>query len=515
MDSIKVGKIVQIEGLKLVIHITEDVSSKLIIQNDISDYVISINKLLCSKLPSGMLAISKITKIYDKSLYKSEFPQAFDGVYLIEASLIGIYDRVLERFDSGINTFPIIGAEVYAINKNIYNKVMEIDSKYKLHVGNSYHDLDIKVYANPDVLFGKHLAVIGNSGTGKSCTIASAIQGIKRRLKKNGTDIKTLPKILIFDSNNEYKKAFPESEFKVKYIEKNQLRLPHCCLNIFEYYKFVGASQGVQAPLLKEAITKLKKEGKGSFEFSNLSECIKKIIVEKSQYNEKDTKTHYNYNQWINWSSTMINRIEHIDKDERYAVVTKCEKDNIIEYLERDEPEILIYETDFDRDVLDIVMYLFCKIIYQWSYEKHKKGERNKNILLVLEEAHQYINEEDSDEYKLGTYYIERLAREGRKFDISLVISSQRPSELSKTVLSQCNSYIIHRINNKADLEFINRLMTISDRELLNIISGIEKQYAVVTGEAFNYSELVKVVTAEPTPKSDDPEVIDNWREEE
>jgi hypothetical protein len=508
MDSIKIGKIVQIEGLKLVIHITEDVSSKLTLHNDISDYVVSINKLVCSKLPSGKLAISKITKIYDKSLCKSEFPQTFEGVYLVEANLIGIYDRALERFDSGINTFPIIGTEVFAINKNIYNKVLEINSKYKLHIGNSYHDLDIKVYANPDVLFGKHLAVIGNTGTGKSCTIASIIQGIKRRLQSEVSDIKTLPKILIFDSNNEYKRAFPEGEFKVKHISKDNLQLPHCYLSMFEYYKFVGASQGVQAPVLKKAIRNLMGTSR-TFAFSALLPEIEKVVVENARSND------FSLNQWRGYISTMRNRIERLMEDERFNIITGCKQDNIMALLEDEENEIFIFETDFDRDVLDVVMFLFCKIIYKWSYEKHRQGQENKNILLILEEAHQYINEQENDEYKLGTYYIERLAREGRKFDISLVISSQRPSELSKTVLSQCNSYIIHRINNKADLEFINRLLTISDRELLNIISGIEKQYAVVTGEAFSYSELVKIVTTDPTPKSDDPKVIDNWRERE
>ena len=129
----------------------------------------------------------------------------------------------------------------------------------------------------------------------------------------------------------------------------------------------------------------------------------------------------------------------------------------------------------------------------------------------MFEEAHRYINEDDAEDYSLGNFYIERLAREGRKFSLSLIISSQRPSELSKTVLSQCNSFIIHRITNKNDLEFLSKVVRADNSELLKVIPGLEKQYAITTGEAFSYSDIVRIATANPVTDSQDPEVISNW----
>ena len=154
---------------------------------------------------------------------------------------------------------------------------------------------------------------------------------------------------------------------------------------------------------------------------------------------------------------------------------------------------------------------MFSKLVYQWSVENRDK-ENRKNIVLLFEEAHRFINEEDADEYRLGNYYIERLAREGRKFGIGLIISSQRPSELSRTVVSQCNSFIIHRITNKSDLDVINRILSTQSKDLISIIPGLEKQYAIVIGEAFGYSDVIKVFDAIPTPRSDDPKVIYSWR---
>lgn len=499
MNDIRIGKILKIEGLELLIQITEDVSDRLLIYHDCSDFLVSINRLVYSKLPSGKLVIAKISKIFEKSLFvKDDLFKITEDKYLIESKLIGIYDSYLKKFDSGINTFPIVGSEVYAVNNNVYMSVLEIDSKHKLEIAESYHNPDIKIHADPDILLGKHLAIVGNTGTGKTCTVASVIQGLKRRLQGI---VAIKPKILIFDSNREYERAFQETEYKVKIIKRDDIKLPHHYLNFHEYYKFVGASQGVQAPILKEAISKLK-SGNEEFDFSKLHDTIVALVKEKAD--GKD----YSYSQWYGWVSTMLNRIQQLVDDERFKNIVSETASNIEKLLESND-EIIIFEIDFDRDVLDVIMFLFCKILYKWA-EANNTGSR-KSILLVLEEAHRYINEDDTDEYKLGNYYIERIAREGRKFGLSLVISSQRPSELSRVVLSQCNSFIIHRITNKADLEFITKLLTIDDRDLLHIIPGLERQYAVITGEAFGYSDIVKIMTASPTPKSDDPQVIRSW----
>lgn len=512
MNDIRIGKILRIEGLDLLIQITEDVSDRLLIYNDCSDFLVSINRLIYSKLPSGKIVIAKIVKIVEKSLFvKEDLFKVSEDKYLIGAKLIGIYDSFLKKFDSGINTFPIIGSEVYAVNNDIYNTVLEIDSKYKLEIAESYHNPNIKIFANPDILLGKHLAIIGNTGTGKTCTVACIIQGLKRRLQG---ECKVKPKILIFDSNKEYERAFIDTEFKVRSIRKEEIRLPHFYLNFHEYYKFVGASQGVQAPVLKEAITKLRNEnedGNGKFDFTRLLETIEEVLKSKTTATD-DRGRAFSYNQWAGYVSTMINRIQQLIDDERFDAVIKAEVSNLEELLSGDD-EVIIFDIDFDRDVLDVIMFLFCKVLYRYA-ERNNQNTR-KNILLVLEEAHRYINEEESDEYKLGNYYIERIAREGRKFGLSLIVSSQRPSELSKAVLSQCNSYIIHRITNKSDLEFITKLLTIDDKDLLNIIPGLERQYAVITGEAFGYSDIARIITAAPTPKSDDPQVIDSWKEDE
>lgn len=512
-----VGRIIRIEGIKIRIELTEsDYANKLILFMGNTEYFISINKLVYCVLPNGKKIIARIKEISDRNIFENEsiFSTPTNKI-IVDADLIGIYDDYSKKFDTGINHFPIIGSDIFPIENFIYQAVLNIDSDWRLEVGTSFNDSGLKVSADPDILFGKHLGVFGNTGTGKTCTIASLIQGLRKRVFNNrdNSQPNLTPKIIIFDSNNEYHRAVNTGEFKVKTISKEELMLPHYYLSFSEYVKFLGASQGVQAPTLKEAIQKLKKQEDGSFKLSDLPKTIEELIREKSLEgnNQNPNGQRHSFSQWYGWNSTLINRIQRIIEDEDLIQILDSDTNTVFDILDS-EDEIVLIEADFDQHELDVIIYLFCKIVYLWAIENRDK-ENKKNIVLLFEEAHRFINEEDADDYSLGNYYIERLAREGRKFGISLIISSQRPSELSRTVVSQCNSFIIHRITNKSDLDFINRILTTQSKDLLNIIPGLEKQYAIVIGEAFGYSEIIKVFDAMPTPKSDDPKVIHSWRE--
>lgn len=522
--DVKIGRIIKIEGLSIHIEIMDkDIANKLVLKYGINDYVVSINKMIYSLLPNGKKIIARIGKIYDKNTLKPDdiFTQLQDS-FVLEASFIGIYDDFLGSFDSGINTFPIIGSEVFSINQKMYQSVVSVNSSFRLPIGTSYEDNQLEISANPDILLGKHMGVFGNTGTGKSCTVASLIQGLKRRLyDKEGNLINTKPKIIIFDSNDEYEQAFKGTEFKVRKIKKEELYLPHYHLSFTEYYRFLGASLGVQAPILKNCIKELRVKNDTTkekrFLFKDLHQEINKWLWNNARKKDRDGNftgeyDNFKVSQWFNWCSTMLNRIQTITDDPRIFSIIEWKEGlkNTIEEIVESDDEIILIEADFEKDELDIVMFLFSKLVYEWAVNNRRTRAIN-SLVILFEEAHRYINEEEQDEFKLGTYYIERLAREGRKFGISLIVSSQRPSELTKSIISQCNSFIVHRITNKLDLEFINRNLTSNNQELIKFVPGLEKQYAIVFGEAFGYTDIVKIATASPVPKSEDPNVIGSW----
>lgn len=510
--KIKIGKVIEIEGLNIIVEVTEkNISEKINFKIGISIIPLIINKLISISLLNGNELIGKIDKIYENNhTYTQNYLSKEKSKVCISCTLVGTYNHYLKKFDDGINNFPLINSEVYSVSSDLKKIIMNIESDYKLRIGTSYNDSDIEIFANPDILLGKHLGIFGNTGTGKSCTVASIIQGLRKRLydKKNNL-IKVKPKIIIFDSNNEYSQAFDSEEINYKKIEKKELYLPHNNLSDNEYCKFFGASQGVQAPILKKVLKKLR-ESKESYSLENIKEEImshlKKICTEESP-NQKEKINQFSYNQWFGWLSTMLNRLERIIENNEISNIINgkaLKSDNTLEMIKNDKiNNVFIIDSDFDREELDIIIFLFGKLLY--------KNCQNENIVLVLEEAHRYINEEEENEFKLGNYYIQKIAREGRKFGISLIISSQRPSEISKSIVSQCNSFIIHKIANKNDNEFISKILSNKNKLYLNMLSGLEKQHALVCGEAFAFTDIVKIETADPTPKSNDPEMIKKW----
>lgn len=162
--------------------------------------------------------------------------------------------------------------------------------------------------------------------------------------------------------------------------------------------------------------------------------------------------------------------------------------------------------------VLETITGLIGRIILEFLSRFKKEQRGNMPVVMVLEEAQNYIPEIGrKDRESISKKIFERIAREGRKYGLSLVISSQRPSELSKTVLSQCNSFIIHRIQNPDDQIYIRKLVSSANAEILSQLPTLPQQHAIVMGECVRTPVVVKVNTAKPTPNSNNPEFIGKW----
>jgi len=128
-----------------------------------------------------------------------------------------------------------------------------------------------------------------------------------------------------------------------------------------------------------------------------------------------------------------------------------------------------------------------------------------------LEEAHRYISDDAGKIFGDANKIFERIAKEGRKYGMFLLVSSQRPSELSKTVLSQCSNFIIHRIQNPEDLMHIRQMTPHISASILSRLPSIPRQHALVFGHSVQIPTLFKVNNANPTPHSNDNDITKNW----
>ena len=166
-------------------------------------------------------------------------------------------------------------------------------------------------------------------------------------------------------------------------------------------------------------------------------------------------------------------------------------------------------------EVLETITGLVGRIVLEFVSRFKEADRGTMPIVMVLEEAQNYIPEiNKKDRTSISRKVFERIAREGRKYGLSLVISSQRPSELSKTVLSQCNSFIIHRLQNPDDQQYIRKLVSSASSEILNQLPILPQQHAVILGDAVRTPVMARINTANPKPKSENPRFIENWLNE-
>ena len=165
------------------------------------------------------------------------------------------------------------------------------------------------------------------------------------------------------------------------------------------------------------------------------------------------------------------------------------------------------------NDASDEIVELASAVVARLIFDRMRRATpRNKMpVHLILEEAHRYISERPSRFAIDAGITFQRIAKEGRKYGAFLIVASQRPSELSKTVLSQCNNFIIHRIQNPDDLSQIKQMTPFISETVLKRLPSLPKQHALIFGSAVKIPTTFRVRDADPTPNSDDTQVRDLW----
>ena len=548
------------------------------------------------------------------------------------------------NFEFGVSVYPTLYSDVLYIKEEELDTIFKTnavkikvcmednpecsksgcDCKYRytsLPIGKSTIFPDYEVKIDIDKFFGSHSAILGNTGSGKSCTIASMLQTLYR-LEENSATGSTF---IFFDVNGEYYEAFknlnsinPKNEIEVKYfsldplpteqiegIEHKKFELPHWFLNIDEWALLLKASERSQLPVLRNGLgftainedsnfnhivskavvqtlsvnensaakgqrlyTIIDKFGKGDlntglldkhhfsaqygnfqesaryandanqnqenfineiksfevtdfaipdfsnekFDFEDVEDLIELAILYEEAYGNKQIR---------DYCSSMITRLKTI-KREDFGFLTKIRTDlNEETYLKQflgiesvsKKSQVIIIDLNSANDeMVEVISCVLSRLIFE---KLREAKDRNKfPVNLVLEEAHRYISKDAGKVFGDANRIFERIAKEGRKYGMFLLVSSQRPSELSKTVLSQCSNFIVHRIQNPEDLSHIRQITPHISETILRRMPSIPTQHALIFGHAVNLPTTFKVNEAEPKPKSDNNEISRNWFKE-
>lgn len=544
------------------------------------------------------------------------------------------------KFKRGLETFPSVGDIVILPTEDQLKSIIESGENRRVYIGNSPLIGNAKVMIDPDRLFGRHLAVLGNTGSGKSCSVAGLIRWSleSANISKTKKDIPVNSRFIVLDPNGEYSKAFADKKEANIYsvnIEdgdgRKQLEVPLWFWNTDEWCGFTKASpkthrttivhalksvrsgnvfeevsrQSELASFVRTAIDTIQvckasgtpwgkfplpKNFHQSFEklvsgitsengFSDdLNNAIQTfsvkanelIVARSGQYphydytradvddliallkevylkaggreeeflpTDEDSPIPFSGDNFVrsieanaeilnttDYIVTLMPRIKTLLSDVRVKKVIDDKSlelsDWLGEYIGSDNKESLtiIDLSLLPSDVTSIITAVIARMVFEAQQRYLKLNKACLPTVLVMEEAHYFVKRYNDDVENTGPTtqcckVFEKIAREGRKFGLGLVLSSQRPSELSPTVLSQCNSFLLHRISNDRDQELVQRLLPDNMRGILREMPSLPSQYAVLLGWASELPVMVKMRTLPEAqrPQSDDPDYWNVW----
>lgn len=485
------------------------------------------------------------------------------------------------KFTRGASLIPSPTEPVSVIEQSSLDLIFNSNKDFNFPFGKLVQNkIDFKIDANK--FFSKHIALVGSTGSGKSCTVAKILQdvaGISEKKNTNSAQQKN-SHIIIFDIHSEYKAAFDldsKEKFTLNVLDVDNLILPYWLLNSDElealflegndnnhhnqasqFKRAVILNKEIHNPGVKvtydtpvyfdlnevynylynlnnEVVGKLVGEHKPKLSDKSLVDDIdKKIYFSKklefiTQSTAKDDKAtnggfHNEFNRFIPRLETKLN-------DKRLNFLLRPKKTTGDDYKTDDFETILkqflgyldkanitiVDLSGIPFEVLSITVSLISRLVFDFAFHysklKHKDDKQNDiPFMIVCEEAHNYIPKTGGAEYNASKKSIERIAKEGRKYGLSLMVVSQRPSEVSETIFSQCNNFISLRLTNINDQNYVKALMPDNSNAIADILPNLGQGECLIVGDAALIPSIVKLDKPNPEPKSQSINFQDEWQ---
>ncbi len=434
-------------------------------------------------------------------------------------------------FIRGVRHYPTPGAKVFAVGINEINAIFSKFRDYNFFIGQLSSHKDYQLSLDPRALFGRHFAIIGQSGSGKSWAVTSLIQNT----------IKAMPKshIIMLDLHGEYcwkdqdgllQSAFPES--LVNYIDAMAMEMPYWMMTYAELVDlFIDRSDkgaSLQMSYMREVIAQLKrKEAKdiGLAEVSidtpiyfPLVELYRQFKAANEERKEFGKVLGPMFGQFDEFLIRMQSRLNDVRYDFLLKPKTRNNSASMADLLRQfvglgtKKANITVVDlSSVPTDIRPAISAQVGRLAYEFNYWNPQR--RDFPITLICEEAHAYIPREKGGQFEGTKKMMERIAKEGRKYGVSIGVVSQRPTELSETMLSQCSSFICLRTTNPDDQAYIRGLVPEAEGDLTDILSSLGRGEALILGEAAPLPTRVQIYRPNPEPKSNDVDYFTGWRE--
>lgn len=493
--------------------------------------------------------VNKIIRTYNEINDDQDEDDLASSIDIVKINMIGtLLDKAgLQKnvFKRTLESVPEISSEVYIMNDENLTAFMNVisstsaDGKDPLNIGMYALNKHASAYLDGNRFFQKHAVIVGSTGSGKSCTVATIIQQIAALKSANAIlfDIHGEYAPIEGDNIKHYKIAGPTDTY-----EEKILFLPYWLLTYEEMIAMLldrGDNNAPnQAMLFSRTVLKTKKDFLSDNNHDDLVDSI--TIDSPVPYDINDVLSEFNklnsemvagangkpkkgdYNGVL---SRFIQRLENKVDDKRLNFMF-CEDDELLKYEYIDilfkklmlsasnEGGIKIIDfSEVPSDILPLIVSLIARLVF--TVQQWVEKEDIQPIALFCDEAHLYIPQDVKDGVEsLSLNSFERIAKEGRKYGVGLVVITHRPSEVDRTVLSQSSNFVAMRLTNSDDQNVIKKLLPDNIGNFGDILPILDVGEAIVVGDASLLPSRILIKRPDPEPNSSTVKFWDEWSKE-
>ncbi len=422
----------------------------------------------------------------------------------------------LVNFKRGITSYPIPGSKAYPVAGEDLKQMFAADERAHIEIGTVYPTKDVRGALYIDALLGKHFALLGSTGTGKSTAAALIMHRI--------CDQSPEGHIVMIDPHGEYSAAFKGHG---ELFNVDNLAMPYWLMNFEEHTEVFVTSQGAERQRDMDILAKCLLMARAK---NRVAEGLSKLTVDSPiPYTLSDLTNAITHEMGLLNKATdtapymrLKTKIDELKSDPRYqfmfsgmlvadsmgAFISK-----IFRLPAKGKPISIIDVSGVPSDIVSVVVAVLSRLVF--DYAIWSRSEVQRPVLLVCEEAHRYIPSDKTSTGQAVRKVLERIAKEGRKYGVSLGLITQRPSDLAEGVLSQCGTIIAMRLNNDRDQQFVKSAMPEGSRGFLDVIPALRNRECIVCGEGVSIPIRVSFddLERDRCPASSDPLFSQLWKQ--
>jgi DNA helicase HerA-like ATPase len=420
------------------------------------------------------------------------------------------------NFRRGVTRYPFPDAAVFPASSDDMRQLYAADDRANIEIGTVYPTSDIRGALYIDAMLGKHFALLGSTGTGKSTSAALILHRI--------CELAPQGHIVMIDPHGEYSAAFKTNG---ALYDVTNLAMPYWLMNFEEHCEVFLTTHGNErqedADILAKCLLAARAKSRAAEGIAKLtvdspipyllSDLTTIIVAEMGKLDKAGENAPY---------MRLKTKIDEIKADPRYTFMFSgmMVADTMAEFLSRifrlpgdGKPISIIDVSGVPSDITSVVVAVLSRMVF--DYAIWSRNEPQRPILLVCEEAHRYVPaERDAHKSSVGKI-LGRIAKEGRKYGVSLGLITQRPSDLAEGVLSQCGTIIAMRLNNDRDQAFVKAAMPEGARGFLDTIPALRNRECIICGEGVSIPIRVAMdeLEEQKRPASSDPLFSELWQQ--